>query len=66
MSSPQRGGAGTQEMYWYQQQEDLYEDVGNKTNKQTPRRKGTAALAHSAALAISLWSSSYYSGIGLG
>ena len=54
MSSPQRGGAGTQEMYWYQQQEDLYEDVGNKTNKQTPKRKGTAALAHSAELTISL------------
>ena len=44
MSSPQRGEAGTKEMYWYQQHEDLYEDVGNKPDEEHPQKKGKLLL----------------------
>ena len=44
MSSPRKGGAGTQEMYWYQQHEDPYEEVGNKPDVEHPQKKGKLLL----------------------
>ena len=39
MSSTQGGRVGTKEMYWYQQ-EDHYEEVGNKPDKNPRQEKG--------------------------